>query len=111
MLFRSIDVLDKNAAHKIVSKEFALRKCVACHSPSADFKVSLVRDFPVERAAINSFNIIPNMRDFYAIGLTKVRVLDIIFILAVLAGLGFAFGHIGLRIITTPIRRKRREGK
>ncbi len=106
-----IDVLDKNAAHKIMSKNFALKDCAGCHSPSANFKVSLKGEIPVERAAINSFNIIPNMRDFYAIGLTKVKALDIVFVLAVLAGLGFAFGHIGLRIITTPIRRKRREGK
>jgi predicted CXXCH cytochrome family protein len=106
-----IDVSDKNAAHKILSKNFALRNCAGCHNPSANFKVTLEKKVPVERAAINSFNIIPNMRNFYAIGLTKVRILDIIFVLAVLAGLGFAFGHIGLRIITTPIRRKRREGK
>ncbi len=105
-----ITVVDRNAAHKVISKDLALRDCAACHSPAASFKVTL-KGQPVERAVLNSFNIIPNMRDFYAIGLTKVKVLDIVFILAVLAGLGFVCGHIGLRIITTPIRRKRREGK
>jgi len=67
--------------------------------------------FELERSAFNSAYSIPNIKDFYVLGLTKIKILDTLFLLALLAGIAVPIGHITLRILTSPIRRKRREGK
>jgi len=67
--------------------------------------------FDFERTALNSVYAIPDIKDFYVLGLTKIKILDILFFIAVLGGIAVPVGHITLRILTAPIRRKRREGK
>jgi len=112
-------LVNANDAHKINSKEGAIKNCAACHNVKADFtgELAINREegkalkLALDRQALNSAYAIPVIRHFYVLALTKISILDILFILAVICGLGFALGHIGLRIITTPIRRKRREGK
>ncbi|NPA40615.1 MAG: cytochrome c family protein [Thermodesulfobacteria bacterium] len=106
-------------AHRIQSKSFATKKCSECHNPSANFKGELelangakVFKLTLTKHALNSVYAIPTIRHFYVLALTKISVLDLLFLLAAICGLGFAMGHIFLRIVTTPIRRKRRqEGK
>ncbi|WP_051920801.1 multiheme c-type cytochrome [Thermodesulfobacterium hydrogeniphilum] len=113
-----LDIINANDAHRIVSKKDAIKDCTVCHNPQAKFvgKFEINKEgakpekINMERKVVNSIYAIPNIRDFYVLGLTKITILDIIFVLAALGGLAFAFGHLGLRIITTPIRRKRRGG-
>jgi len=111
-------IMSPNDAHKITSKKEAVKDCAICHSPEAVFKGRLEinrlgeksEKFELEKAALNSFKAIPNIKDFYVLSLTKINILDTLFILAVIAGVAVAGGHIFLRIITAPIRRKRRGG-
>ncbi len=113
-----LDIINPNDAHKITSKEGAIKDCAVCHNIQAKFlgkleinkKGATAETMDMERKVVNSIYAIPNIKNFYVLGLTKITILDILFGLAVLCGLGIAFGHLGLRIITTPIRRKRRGG-
>lgn len=115
-----IDMLHFNDAHKILSKDKSIKDCSVCHS--ADTKLSVVmkmlqeEDKPlkldVEKSVVNTAQAIPNIRDFYVLGLSRIRILDVLFVLGVICGVGVGVGHLFLRAITAPIRRKRKgEGK
>lgn len=114
-----VDIARANDAHKITPKTQAVKDCEACHNPKAEFlgRLEINREgaksikFDLDRKAFNSVYSIPNISDFYILGSTKISLFDILFLLALAAGLAVALGHITLRILTTPIRRKRREGK
>lgn len=114
-----IDVLEPNDAHKIEAKSNVVKDCAGCHSSGASFtgKLEINRDgakpikFELDRKALNSAYAIPNIKDFYVLALTKIKILDTLFFIALLAGIAVPIGHITLRILTAPIRRKRREGK
>ncbi len=114
-----IDVLNPNDAHKIEPKSKAIKDCETCHSPAASFtaKLEINREgqktakFDLENNALNSAYAIPNIKDFYILGLTKIKILDILFFIALLGGIAVPVGHLILRILTAPIRRKRRGGK
>ncbi|MCS7203329.1 MAG: cytochrome c family protein [Thermodesulfovibrio sp.] len=114
-----IDVIEPNEAHKIETKKVAVKDCDVCHNPKADFKGKLeinkegAKPFRIDfdTKALNSAYAIPNISDFYVLGTTKIQILDILFLLALFGGIAVAVGHIALRALTAPIRRKRREGK
>lgn len=114
-----LDIVNPNDAHKIISKESAIKDCAFCHNPKTSFigKLEINKEgekgerIDLEKNTVNSVYAIPNISNFYVLGLTKISILDTLFIIALIAGAGVAAGHIFLRIITTPIRRKRREGK
>ncbi len=114
-----VDVTEANDAHRIVAKAQAIKDCEACHNPKAEFsgRLEINREgakaikLDLDRKAFNSVKAIPNISDFYILGLTKISIFDILFLLALAAGLCVAIGHITLRILTSPIRRRRREGK
>jgi len=110
-------VVNPNDAHKIEPKNKAIKDCTVCHNIKSDFITELglkkdgkVQKIAVDKKAMNSINVVPNVRHFYVLGLTKIKIFDTLFVLGIIAALGIAFGHLGLRIITTPIRRKRRGG-
>jgi len=113
-----LDIVNGNDAHKILTKQGAIKDCAFCHNPETQFvgKLEINKEgekpekIGLERNAVNSVYAIPNIKDFYVLGLTKINILDILFVIALIAGAGVAGGHIFLRIITTPIRRKRRGG-
>lgn len=114
-----IDVLNPNDAHKIGPKDKSIKDCAYCHNTRALFKGKLEINregekplkFEVENKALNSIYTIPNIKDFYVLGLTKIKILDILFFIALIGGIAVPIGHIAIRILTAPIRKKRREGK
>ncbi len=114
-----LDVVNANNAHKILSKNRAIKNCATCHDPEAKFVGRLeineengkVERIALEKSAVNSAYAIPNIKDFYVLGLTKISLLDLLFVVALIAGAGVVIGHVSLRIITIPVRRKRREGR
>ncbi|MCS7163528.1 MAG: cytochrome c3 family protein [Thermodesulfovibrio sp.] len=118
-LLGKINVLNSSDAHKIESREKSIKDCAYCHSPNAPMKSKLEINregtkplrFEVETKALNSLYAIPNIKDFYVLGFTKIQILDVLFFLALIGGIAVPIGHITLRILTAPIRRKRREGK
>jgi len=114
-----LDMVNKNDAHKITSKKEAIKDCAFCHDQKAQFveKLEINKEegraerIDAEKSAVNSAYAIPNIKDFYVLGLTKIDVLDTLFVVALIAGIGVAAGHIFLRIVTIPIRRKKKEGQ
>jgi hypothetical protein len=116
-----IDVRTATEAHMIDSKAEAVRDCDKCHSPEAAFfKDNFVviksgeSDLLLLKAkseVLNSIYTILPVRKFYALGSTRVKLLDILFIIALIGGIAVPIGHMGLRIITSPIRALRRMGK
>ncbi len=114
-----LDVVNANDAHKILSKDRAIKNCATCHDPKAKFAGRLeinqengkVERIALEKNAVNSVYAIPNIKDFYVLGLTKIKILDLLFVIALIGGAGIVAGHVFLRIVTTPIRRKRRGGQ
>ena len=114
-----IDVVEPNDAHKIVAKAQTIKDCATCHNTKTDFsgKLEINKEgtkpakYELETKAFNSIYSIPNISDFYVLGTTKIKILDILFLIALLGGISVPIAHITLRILTAPIRRKRREGK
>lgn len=118
-LFGKIDVHNPSDAHKIEPKNSSIKDCAYCHNSNAKFKgkLEIVREgaaplkLELERGAVNSANAIPNIRDFYVLSLSKINILDVLFVVALLGGIAVPIGHITLRILTAPIRKKRKGGK
>jgi hypothetical protein len=116
-----MDVQTAEQAHMIVSKAEAVSDCEKCHHPEAEFfeNISIVikRDegkpvlIDAQRDILNSVYSILPVSKFYAVGSTSIKLLDILFIVAVIGGLAVPIGHIAFRIITSPIRSLRRMGK
>lgn len=114
-----LDLVNANDAHKILSKDSAVKDCAVCHDPEAQFtgRIEINKEgekaekIALERTAVNSFYAIPNIKDFYVLGLTKIDILDTLFIIGLIAGIGVVAGHVFLRIITIPVRRKKKEGQ
>ncbi len=93
-------------AHELVVKSKALSDCGVCHSAgSAEFKsvtISLLRpdglrnDYNANADVLNSAFSLGSVRDFYVIGGTRIGLLDILLILAVLGGLALPVGHLSM---------------
>ncbi|RLD94534.1 MAG: hypothetical protein DRI93_03805 [Aquificota bacterium] len=104
------------ASHNI-TKGQAIKDCLACHSSESPIfkKVFLVLTkpdgeaphYPVDPYALRSVHI----THFYLLDTTRVSILDIIGLIILLGGIAFAGGHLTLRILTIPVRKKRKEGK
>jgi mono/diheme cytochrome c family protein len=116
-----IDVRTATEAHMIDGKAYAVKDCDKCHRPGAEF---FKDDFVVikrgegnflllkaKREVLNSIYTILPVRKFYALGSTRVKLLDILFIIALIGGIAVPIGHLSLRIITSPLRALRRMGK
>lgn len=99
-----LDVANGVQAHQMAEKGKALSDCHVCHqSGSQAFQsvtVSLVGPeglrvgYGANPDVLNSAFSVDSVRGFYAIGGTRIKILDILLALAVISGLGVAFGHI-----------------
>lgn len=99
-----------------VNRGEANRGCEACHLPNSPFfqDVSIVLDredgtllrIPVERAVLESYY----LSHFYALGGTRVRVLDKIGIALVAGGILVVFSHLTARVATIGRRRRKKAG-
>lgn len=116
-----MDVSKGIEAHQLAIKKEAVRECERCHSATSDFfnnvTVAIIKAdgrpvlYNAKREVLGSiFSVLP-VSQFYALGSTRVKLLDILFILAVLGGLSFPLAHITVRILTAPIRSMKRMGK
>lgn len=95
-----------------VNRGEAKRTCETCHQPTSPFfaevNITLNHDdgtvlhLPVERRVLESYYV----NHFYALGGTRVRILDKIGILLPIGGVLVVALHLGARIATAPQRRK-----
>jgi len=93
-------------AHQLGDKGTAVSDCRTCHSENSEaFKsvtISLVGPdgrrvgYGASADVLNSVISVDTVRGFYAIGGTRIILLDILLVLAVLAGIGVAVGHVFL---------------
>jgi hypothetical protein len=106
MLRGRLDVRTAAQAHELADKSKAISDCKVCHSAgSSAFKsvtISLLRsdgrriDYAASADVLNSALSLESVRGFYVIGGTRIGLLDILLILAVLGGLALPVGHLSL---------------
>ncbi len=100
-----------------VNRGEAKRECETCHMPTSPFfeAVTIVLDnedgrishYEVERRVLGTYYV----NHFYAIGGTRVRALDRIGLVLIIGGACVVIGHLSVRILTAPIRRRRKKKK
>jgi predicted CXXCH cytochrome family protein len=94
-------------AHGLMNKAQALSACDACHregaAPFQSVTVSIVGPDgrPVRHGAqkdvLNSLVSIESVGGFYAIGATRIKLLDTMLVLVLAAGVGVPLGHLSLK--------------
>jgi len=101
-----LDVRTGAQAHQLADKSKALSDCRTCHSAGSQafqsVTISLVGpqgqrvDYDANADVLNSAISIESVSGFYAIGGTRIKLLDILLILAILGGLAVPVGHLTL---------------
>jgi hypothetical protein len=90
-------------AHRMERKGEALRDCEVCHSMGAEafenVTISMagsdgsIREYPAPDGVLNSVASVGSLGGFYALGSTRIRILDLLLILAVLGGMSVPVLH------------------
>jgi len=103
-------------AHQLSGKTKAIKDCSSCHrqgaEPFQNVTVSVVSAdgrplrYKAQKEVLGSVLSVESLREFYAVGGTRNILLDILLVLAVLAGLSVPIGHqILKRIVKKQIER------
>ncbi|MBI5187722.1 MAG: hypothetical protein HZA07_01425 [Nitrospirae bacterium] len=116
-----MDVQKDIESHQLALKKEAVRECARCHSAESEFfkdvKVAIIKAdgrpafYSAKQEVLGSLFSVLSLNQFYALGGTRLKLLDILFILAVLGGLSVPVAHITARILTIPIRSLKKMGK
>jgi hypothetical protein len=106
MLRGRLDVRTGPQAHELADKSKALSDCQVCHRAGSEafqsVSISLVGpdgrrvDYGANADVLNTAMSLESVSGFYAIGGTRIQILDILLILAVLGGLAVPVGHLTL---------------
>ncbi|MCW8926204.1 MAG: hypothetical protein OQJ84_08110 [Xanthomonadales bacterium] len=93
-------------AHQIAPKSFAVRTCDSCHlaghrqrmgiTVSVPEQSGKVRTFETNRESLGTVGEIQTMSDFYEMGGSRSKLLDIMFLLSLAAGIAIPIGHFTL---------------
>ncbi len=115
----SISATNGVEAHKLALKKDAVRECEKCHSAESpafrDVSVAIIKNngekefFNAHGEVLGSIFSVLSASQFYALGSTRLKILDVIGILMVAGGVSFPLTHLVLRIVTAPIRKRRKE--
>ncbi len=91
-------------AHQLTDKSKAISDCRTCHSAGSQafqsVTISLLEpegqrvDYGASADVLNSVISLQSVGGFYAIGGTRIKLLDILLILAILGGIGIPIGHL-----------------
>ena len=105
------------AAHQLSDKSKAISDCNTCHQHGADAfqSVSLTIAGPdgrplrhsVQKDVLNSLLATQSVRGFYAIGSTRIKLLDYMLVLVALVAACVPVGHWSLRVLFRKMREKR----
>jgi len=103
-------------AHQMAEKEKAISDCDTCHRQGAAAFQSVVLTIAgpdgrplrhdVDKDVLNSLVAIESVRGFYAIGATRIKLLDWLLALAVLGSLGGVAAHMTMKWATRRMRAK-----
>jgi len=101
-----MEVMSGVAAHQIASKSFAVRTCESCHEPGWRQKQNVTlsittpegmrQSFEADREVLSSVKAIESISDFYALGGNPNKLLDILLLLSLAAGIAVPVGHFTL---------------
>ena len=93
-------------AHQLAKKDKALSDCHTCHREGSEafqsVTISLVGPdgrrvgYGANADVLNSAFSLDSVGGFYAIGGTRIKILDILLILAIFGGISIAVGHVAL---------------
>lgn len=107
---------DGKKAHHLQLKAQAVRECERCHRADSDFfadvKMAVVKPngktelYNMDPKVLQSAISILPLSQFYALGSTRVKLLDILGVLFVLGGMSFPALHITVRMLTRGIRQR-----
>jgi len=104
-------------AHRLSGKVSAIKDCASCHQQGAEpfqnVTISIVSvdgkplRYKAQKEVLSSVLSVESLREFYAVGGTRNVLLDILLILAVLAGVSVPIGHqILKRIVKKQLERE-----
>lgn len=104
-------------AHRMAPKEKALKDCKACHAQGAEPFQSVVLSVAgpdgrplrhgVQKDVLASLTALEPVRGFYAIGSTRIKLLDVLLALVVAGSIGGCLAHMTLRRLTAGARQRR----
>lgn len=104
-------------AHQLADASKAIRDCDTCHSQGAQAFQSVVISIAgpdgrplrhgVRTDVLNSLTSLQSVRGFYAIGSTRIKLLDWLLVLAVGGSLAGVFGHMAVRRAFKGVRARR----
>ena len=93
-------------AHQLSDKSKAIRACDTCHrqgaAPFQSVTVSIVGPdgrplrYGAQKEVLNSVISVESVGGFYAIGATRIKLLDVLLVLALLSGVAVPLGHMTL---------------
>jgi hypothetical protein len=102
-----LELRDGVEAHKLSDKSKAIRNCDNCHREGADTFQSVTVSiagpdgrplrYDASKEVLHSAISVESMGGFYAIGGTRIKLLDWLLVLAVLSGIGVPLGHMTLK--------------
>lgn len=101
-----LEVRNGEDVHRLAPKSQAIKDCNFCHragaSPFQSVTVSIVGPdgrplrYDAQKEVLHSAISVDSVSGFYAIGGTRIKALDVLFVLALLAGIGVPLGHLTL---------------
>ena len=101
-----MEVMSGVSAHQIASKSFAVRTCESCHEPGWRQKQNVTltittpegrkQSFEADREVLSSVKAVDSISDFYALGGNPNKLLDILVLLSLAAGIAVPVGHFTL---------------
>jgi len=113
----TLGVSEHGSSHRLAPKLKALRKCDSCHSAdSENFKkvaVAITGNDGTEElhdvmpSALASIVTFMPLKEFYALGATRIRLFDQIGAIMIIGGASIPIVHITLRVLTRRLRRRR----
>ena len=96
-------------AHQLVAKTKAIKDCDTCHRAGADVfqtvTISIARPdgrplhHGAQKEVLTSPISVDSVRGFYAIGGTRIKLLDYLFLMALFAGITVPVGHMSLKLL------------
>jgi hypothetical protein len=114
-----LEVSDSAEIHQLAPKDKALSDCAVCHSAGGNafqsVTVSIVGPdgrplrYDAQKDVLNTVLSVDSVRGFYAIGSTRIKMLDWLLLLTVLGGVAVPIGHQTLRWLFRRYANKMRE--
>lgn len=106
-LIGRLEVRTGAEAHQLTGKSLAIKDCVTCHKQGADafqnVTISIIGPdgrpvrYEAKKEVLSNPASVDAVSDFYVIGGTRIKLLDALLALAVLAGISAPIGHLLLR--------------